>query len=208
MENHQIIHIIDASSRIRGELSRIAFDLGYHAEVYSDLEELTERPLSGGIIVARDDMPSGGIEALMAELTNRGVWLPLIALAELALPDRIVAATKAGALSYLSLPLDIGQFDRTLTAISLEAREFGEARRKLIEARDRISNLSGREREVLDWLTKGLSNKEIARELDISPRTVEIHRAKMMHKLGAHHPAEAVRLRMEAQIGPRVSALA
>jgi DNA-binding CsgD family transcriptional regulator len=59
---------------------------------------------------------------------------------------------------------------------------------------------------VLDWLTEGRSNKAIARELDISPRTVEIHRANMMHKLGANHAAEAVRVRLDAQIAIRPAA--
>lgn len=53
---------------------------------------------------------------------------------------------------------------------------------------------------MLDWLAEGRSNKMIARELAISPRTVEIHRANMMSKLGAHHAAEAVRLRIEAHL--------
>ena len=56
--------------------------------------------------------------------------------------------------------------------------------------------LTRREREVLEWLSEGCSNKAIARELEISPRTVEIHRANMMDKLGATHAAEAVRLRL------------
>jgi DNA-binding CsgD family transcriptional regulator len=63
-----------------------------------------------------------------------------------------------------------------------------------------------REREVLDWLAEGSSNKAIARELDISPRTVEIHRANMMTKLGARHAAEAVRLKLEAKLEPRLRA--
>lgn len=74
----------------------------------------------------------------------------------------------------------------------------------MIEARDRIATLSAREREVLDWLADGSSNKVIARELDISPRTVEIHRANMMNKLGANHAAEAVRLKLEAKIEPTI----
>jgi DNA-binding CsgD family transcriptional regulator len=58
--------------------------------------------------------------------------------------------------------------------------------------------LSRREREVLEWLSLGCSNKIIARELSISPRTVEIHRANMMTKLGAGHAAEAVRLWLQS----------
>jgi len=70
----------------------------------------------------------------------------------------------------------------------------------MIKARTRIANLSTREREVLHWLAEGSSNKAIARELDISPRTFEIHRANMMAKLGAKHAAEAVRLRLESDM--------
>ena len=63
----------------------------------------------------------------------------------------------------------------------------------MVAARNRMSTLSPREREVLDQLAAGNSNKVIAQALAISPRTVEIHRASMMRKLGARHAAEAVR---------------
>lgn len=200
MEQRIIIHFLDPSSRLRAELSRIAFALGYHAEVYSDLTELTARELDSGIIVSRDDQVSGGIESLVEKLDRSRVWLPLIALAEQPTISRAVACMKAGALDYLRLPLDLEVFDNSLRKIDREANDMAEARRKMFEARNRISNLSNREREVLDWLARGRSNKAIARELDISPRTVEIHRANMMAKLGASHSADAVRLAIEAQI--------
>lgn len=101
------------------------------------------------------------------------------------------------------MPLDPARLDRCLNGILAEAQVFKEARKRMIEARNRISNLSVREREVLDWLAEGSSNKAIARELDISPRTVEIHRANMMSKLGARHAAEAVRLKLEARMDTR-----
>ena len=75
-----------------------------------------------------------------------------------------------------------------------------QARRKMVEARNKIAMLSPREREVLDWLAEGCSNKMIGRELGISPRTVEIHRANLMSKLGTDHSAQAVRLRLEAKL--------
>ncbi len=113
---------------------------------------------------------------------------------------RVVEAIKAGALDYLALPLDPERLEELIDRIDEEARAHSEARRRMIEARSRIEVLSAREREVLDWLAQGCSNKTIARELDISPRTVEIHRANMMAKLGAGHAAEAVRLRIEARL--------
>lgn len=200
------LHIIDVCSRQRAELARIGFALGHHCEVYGDLSELAVHPPRDGIILARDTAEEGGVAMILDRLGRLGVWLPLIAVDLQPRPGRIVEAIKAGALDYLALPLDPERFTRCLMRIEKEAELFAVARRRMIEARDRISTLSTREREVLEWLSEGSSNKAIARELDISPRTVEIHRANMMVKLGARHAAEAVRLRLEAKLEPRLRA--
>lgn len=200
MENKQPLHFIDPSSRNRAALANVAFSIGYHAEVYSDIEELCARPIPFGIVIANDDRQTGGVAHLIRTLTLRNIWLPVIAIAKTVVPENIVEAMKAGALDYLPLPLDTARLSRTLDNIGEEAAQFAKARQKMFEARDRIANLSAREREVLDRLSQGSSNKEIARDLDISPRTVEIHRANMMTKLGANHSAEAVRIRIEAEI--------
>lgn len=206
MSRKSPLHFIDSSSRHRAELARIGFSLGHHSEVYGDLSELSIHPPRDGIIVARDTVEEGGVAVILERLSRLGIWLPLIAFDAQPRPGRIVEAIKAGALDYLSLPLDPDRFSRCLTRIEKEAEMFGQARRRMIEARDRISSLSTREREVLDWLAQGSSNKVIARELDISPRTVEIHRANMMSKLGARHAAEAVRLKLEAKLEPELRA--
>ncbi|QIQ85557.1 LuxR C-terminal-related transcriptional regulator [Erythrobacter sp.] len=200
------LHFIDSSSRHRAELARVGFSLGHHSEVYGDMSELSVHPPREGIIIARDTPEEGGVAMLLERLSRLGIWLPLIAVDVQPRPGRIVEAIKAGALDYLSLPLDPERFSRCLTRIEKEAEVFGAQRRRMIEARDRIASLSQREREVLDWLAEGSSNKVIARELDISPRTVEIHRANMMSKLGARHAAEAVRLKLEAKLEPRIRA--
>jgi len=198
------LHFIDSNSRHRAELARVGFTLGHHSEVYGDLSELSVHPPREGIIIARDTPEEGGVTMILERLGRLGIWLPLIAVDAEPRPQRIVDAIKAGALDYLSLPLDPERFERCLTRIAKEAEVFGAARRRMIEARDRIASLSAREREVLEWLSEGSSNKVIARELDISPRTVEIHRANMMHKLGARHAAEAVRLKLEAKLEPQI----
>ena len=137
---------------------------------------------------------------MFQRLERMGICLPLVALGESSHPADIVAAIKAGALDYLTLPLRQTDLQRVLMSLEPEAAEYAEARRRVIEARNRIENLTGREREVLDWLSEGSSNKAIARRLEISPCTVEIHRANMMAKLGANHPADAVRLKLEAKL--------
>lgn len=206
MNRKATLHFIDQSSRHRAELARIGFALGHHSEVYGDLSELSVHPPREGIIVARDTAEDGGVATILERLSRLGIWLPVIAFEASPRPGRIVEAIKAGALDYLSMPIDPERFGRCLTRIEKEAEIFGDARRRMIEARDRIASLSGREREVLEWLAEGSSNKVIARQLDISPRTVEIHRANMMSKLGARHAAEAVRLKLEAKLEPRINA--
>ena len=198
------LHFINSNSRQRAELARVGFELGHHSEVYGDLSELSAHPPREGIIVACDSAEDGGVAMILERLSRLGIWLPVIAVDLSPRPGRIVEAVKAGALDYLALPLDPERFARCLFRIEKEAEVFGAVRRRMIEARDRIASLSVREREVLDWLTEGSSNKVIARELDISPRTVEIHRANMMHKLGARHAAEAVRLKLEAKLEPEI----
>lgn len=204
MSRKASLHFIDSNSRQRAELARVGFTLGHHSEVYGDLSELSVHPPREGIIIARDTPEEGGVSMILERLGRLGIWLPLIAVETEPRPGRIVDAIKAGALDYLSLPLDPDRFERCLARIEKEAEVFGAARRRMIEARDRISSLSAREREVLEWLAEGSSNKVIARELEISPRTVEIHRANMMHKLGARHAAEAVRLKLEAKLESKI----
>lgn len=194
------IHFVEPNARLRAELARVAYALGHHCELYSDLSELAAHPPRGGIIVARDCAQTGGIASFLERLLNLGIWLPVIATEVAPCPSRIVEAVKAGAIDYLALPLESERFLRSLARVAKEAERATASRRRTLEARQRIATLSGREREVLEHLAAGGTNKLIARELEISPRTVEIHRANMMSKLGARHSADAVRLRLEAKV--------
>lgn len=201
MQSDRHIHIVAITSAARAERARLCFDLGYHAEIYSNCEDLLALAPTRGIALVEDIPDRGGIALLVERMSQRGFWLPVIATALEPEPGRGVEAIRSGALDYLALPLDEPRLSAALRHTEAEVAAIGQVQRRAVEARARLASLTVREREVLDLLASGASNKMIGRELQISPRTVEIHRANMMTKLGASHAADAVRLRLEAAVG-------
>jgi FixJ family two-component response regulator len=200
------LHFVEQSSQQRAEMVRIGSSIGHHCEIYSDFSELAAYPPRSGIIFIRDNVGSGGISFASERLFNLGISLPIVAMDEAPSPGRVVQAVKEGALDYLALPLKIERLEACLARIGKEAERVTQTRERAIVAQGRLATLSHREREVLDALALGCANKEIARQLQISPRTVEIHRANMMNKLGARHAVQAITLKMEAKFGASVPA--
>ena len=195
-----VIHFLGGADRFRAEGAQNAFLLGHHAEVYETLDELLQRPPREGLVIAYDDPVTGRAPEILARIGAAGIWAPLVAVREEPEVEAAVAAIKAGALDYVALPLAPERLKALVSDAASEIESRSDARRRMVAARNRMSTLSPREREVLDQLAAGNSNKVIAQALAISPRTVEIHRASMMRKLGARHAAEAVRLRLEADL--------
>lgn len=203
----KIVHIVALASNERAEQARACYTLGYHAEIYGNYDELIAARPYRGLVLAEDMTERGGIGALLEGMAAHGFWLPVIATAAVADPRRVVEAVRSGALDYLPLPLERERLLAALELAMAEGQAMGSAQRQAVEARARLATLTARESEVLDLLVAGSSNKTIARELEISPRTVEIHRANMMAKLDAHHAADAVRLRLEAAMGAGTATL-
>lgn len=192
------LHFIEPDIQVRSELFKVGTDLGHHCEIYADYSELAAYPPRSGIILIRDCHEIGGIEFALDHLTKLGIWLPVVAMDYQPSATKVVEAIKQGALDFLVLPLQPARLQSCLTRIGAEVQQVSVRRQRQFETRNRLKALSGREREVLEELSKGGSNKDIARKLNISPRTVEIHRANMMTKLGARHVADAIRIRLES----------
>jgi len=193
------VHFVEGESRVRAEAARLFLALGCHAEVYDDLEELLRCPPREGILIIRGDGIVGHAAGILAALDDAGIGLPMVLASMFGEIERVVDAVRAGAFDYLQLPLDRHRLSAIIQRAAREGEGHARVRRQAIEARGRVRKLSNREREVLRLVVGGSSNKLIARTLSISPRTVEIHRANMMSKLGASHVAEAVRQWIEAK---------
>src|SRR4051794_13487768 len=194
------IHIVDDDEAVRDSLAALVESAGLSAKAYASAIELLTSPggLAADCLVADIRMPEmDGLE-LQQELKRRGMTMPLILITGHADVGLAVQAMKAGASDFLEKPCE---GERLLASI-MEALKQGSrkpgANAEPNLAAERLAALTGREREIVDRLVAGLSNKEIARELGISYRTVEVHRARIMDKTQARSFSQLVRLALEA----------
>jgi two-component system response regulator FixJ len=115
-------------------------------------------------------------------------------------PHNIVEAILDGAIDYLAWPFGRPEIDAMLNDSVGKVEAMGSMKLREAMARSRVEKLTRREREVLSGVADGLSNRMIGERLAISPRTVEIHRANMLTKMGASHTSEAIRIAIEAAL--------
>ena len=194
------VHILDRDIS-RGEaLARRASTAGMHVETYQGLPELIALPPRSGVLLASDDIHGPNMSAILAAMEQTGLFVPVALYAEEAAPERIVDAMLSGALDYLVLPIGLEDLVRAVNRLDDSGRSAVAKRRKEAVARTLVSALSAREREVLRELVLGAANKAIAATLGISSRTVEIHRASILRKLGAGSSSDAVRIGLLAGV--------
>ncbi len=192
------IALVDADFRRRAALAHCLGGTALHVEPFETIDELTRHWPSGGILLVHDQGPA--IADLFATMTVTGRWLPVVGFAEAADPQHISDAMFEGAVDYMCWPFDAEQLAETVARAVDRAELAGSARLREAMARSRIERLTRREREVLAGVADGLSNRLIGQKLDISPRTVEIHRANMLNKMGASHTSEAIRIAIEGAL--------
>ncbi len=196
MASEPVVHLIDDDEGVRQAVSFLLATAGFAVRVYeSALAFLDALPtVQSGCIITDIRMPGmDGLE-LQRQLKTRKVALPIIVITGNADVPLAVEAMKAGAVDLIEKPFSD---DALLSAIgSAIDRHAVNAERdsELAAIRNRLATLSPREREVLDGLLAGLPNKTIAYDLKISARTVEVHRANLMTRMGAHSLAELVRM--------------
>jgi two-component system, LuxR family, response regulator FixJ len=202
MPAERTIHVVDDDAAVHLSLKRLLGSMGFATVSYTTPGAfLLEAPhLSGGCVLLDVKMPGiSGLE-VQARLRAIGFVPPIIFLTGLGDIETAVLAMKAGAFDFLEKPYE----DEVLLA-AIEAALAASRDDHICQAVDsaqRIARLSPREREVLDALVAGASNKVIAFDLGLSVRTVEVHRARMMERLGTRQLAEAIRLAVLATLAP------
>lgn len=198
MEHVSNLILIDADLRRRASISHALAASSIHVEPFEAVEELALAWPRSGVVMIHDD--PGLIGDLIEKMAADGEWYPIIAFSEDPQPRQIVQAVLDGAVDYVAWPIDAAALNDALARAIDKADAAGNTKLREVMARSRLERLTKREREVLDGVASGLSNRLIGEKLSISPRTVEIHRANMLNKLGANHTSEAIRIAIEAAL--------
>jgi FixJ family two-component response regulator len=197
------VFVVDDDEAVRNLLRLLLKSLGMQAVTLGSAEEFLAGydPDQAGCIILDVRMPGmSGIE-LQDELNRRGAIIPVIFITGHGDVPMAVEAMQHGAVDFLQKPFsDRDLTDRIQRALSVDRRNralLGEKN----QIRTRIAMLTPRERQVLELVTHGKSNKAISGDLGVSQRTVEIHRAHLTEKMGATSLAHLVHMNMIAHIG-------
>src|SRR4051812_27034325 len=196
------VFLVDADAAVGESLCALLESAGVAAEAFESARAFLEahRPEQAGCLIADIRMPDmDGLE-LQEELNRRSAGLPVIVVTGHADVPLAVRAMKAGAVDLIEKPYDDELLLASVRRALAQAQGAREQVVAVVAAKTRIATLSARERQVLELLVAGQPNKIIAFELDISPRTVEIHRAHVMEKMEAKSLSDLVRAAIAAGI--------
>ena len=197
LNRDRIVHIVDPELQTCEQLSVLfrleGFQTAFSVNLAGFLATLERR--RPDVVIANLDLGDDDGLALLRRIKMLRIGAPVFMLENRPMVDAAVAAMKAGAADVITKPIDNENLvqivrDALRQDVHIAAIHAG---RRLIEVRG-FAQLTPREREVLQLITNGQSNKEAGRELGISPRTIEVHRARVMEKLGARNTADLMRI--------------
>ena len=195
------VFVVDDDDAVRNSLRLLLKSVGLPTVAFASAREYLDswHPAQPGCLVLDVRMPGmSGLE-LQEELNRRGAIIPVIFISGHGDIPMAVEAIQHGAFDFLTKPFgDQDLLDRVQRALATDADN-----RKLLTQREvlreRLESLTPREREVLGLVTQGKANKVMAGDLGVSQRTVEIHRARVMEKMGANSLAQLVRMTIDLE---------
>ena len=203
MNRQPIVFVVDDDDAVRNSLRLLLKSASLSTTAFASAQEFlagwTTEQL--GCLVLDVRMPGmSGLE-LQEELNRRGAIIPVIFISGHADVPMAVEAIQHGAFDFLQKPFgDQDLIDRIQRALAADA-DNRQALSQLDELRKRYATLTPREQEVLVLVTDGRANKVMAGDLGVSQRTIEIHRARVMEKMGARSIAQLVRMTLDLGIG-------
>jgi RNA polymerase sigma factor (sigma-70 family) len=194
------VFIVDDDPAVRDSLALLIMAQGMRTVTFASAMEFLESYTEGeiGCMVLDIRMPQITGLALQEKLVERGITIPIVFITGHGDIEQCRRAFQSGAIDFLTKPIDQNRLIDSLRKgirMSIHQQQQEEETQEVMQLLDRIS---GREREVLELVADGLSSKEIARQLDLSPRTIEVHRANLFSKLGVDSLADLIRFYLKA----------
>jgi two-component system response regulator FixJ len=198
-DSQALVFVVDDDEAVRSSTKLLLKSVGLPAVTYSSAQEFLDNydPLQPGCVVLDVRMPlMSGLE-LQQLLNIRGAIIPVIFITGHGDIPMAVEAMQHGAFDFLQKPFrDQDLLDRVQRALEKDRVNRMQLREKT-RIQERRESLTPREREILELMTRGKPNKVMAADLGVSQRTVEIHRARVMEKMGASSLAQLVRMVMD-----------
>ena len=200
-----VVHVVDDDEGFRNSLRSLLESCDMTVETYADAEEFLARyaPNQPGCLLLDVRMPKMSGLQLQEELQKRQIRVPLVFITAHGDVAMAVTAVRRGALDFIEKPFD----DEALIGLIRDALDKDaqdrEASERQMDFGTRLASLSARERDVLDRVVEGRLNKTIAEQLDISVKTVEFHRKRIMNKLRAKTATELVNLVVQHRLSAR-----
>jgi FixJ family two-component response regulator len=191
-----LILIVDDDAGVRGSLSALLGAAGFGTKCYASAEDCLADCLvdEAGCMILDVAMPGMRGPELADALAERGVEVPIIFLTAFGDIRMSVDAMKKGAVDFLEKPVDSNALLQRVEEALARSRTRRDARMASTDAHEKLRHLTTREREVLLLAVTGVTNKVIARSLNISHRTAELHRARAMKKLGVRSLLDALKV--------------
>jgi len=201
MTSERIVHVVDDDAAIRRAMVRLLRSEGLTTVTYDSAQAVLNgaSSLSFGCILLDLQMPGMDGLQLLARLSELGIELPVIVVTGHGDVATAVKAMKAGAVDFIEKPIDEVQLLAAIDA-ALKEKKSAARNRAVARAIEQMALLSPRERQVLEAIAIGRPNKLIAYDLGISVRTVEVHRAHMLDRLGVRYIGEAIRIAVMASL--------
>jgi two-component system response regulator FixJ len=195
-KRNTIVHVVDDDEPVRASLCALLRAHKYDAVASATAEEFLEIFAPDQALCAVVDLRMPGLNGIELQklLARRGINTPIIILTAHGDVPAAVEAMKVGAIDFIEKPASEAEL---LGAIEAAANRLANRQQPAIAkdiVSERLARLTGREREVLGYLVLGMTNKQIAEELGISQRTVEIHRSRIREKIEARGLADLIRM--------------
>ena len=204
MADNDLVHVVDDDVDVRKSLGFLLATADFAVRLHESATAFLATATGNldGCIVADVRMPSIDSIEFLRQLRTRGHTVPVIVMTGHADVALAVQAIKEGAADFIEKPFDDEVLIDAIRSALNNRNQTGAMHLQSAEIRGRLLTLSEREQQVLDGLVSGMPNKTIAYDLGISPRTVEIHRANVMSKMGASSLSHLVRMALIVESKP------